>query len=284
MEREYPPGVLKRVQQIELDMLAEFDRICRKHGLVYFADGGTCLGAVRHGGFIPWDDDIDIGMPIDDYRRFEELAASELPSDMSFHTPRNDPGMVTLWGKLCKEGTLFVEQDAWETGSRTGIFLDIIPYINLNESSDKGVAQLNKTENLAKLNYIYRITNPSVLEGKQHAAFLRVAWLTSRFFVRRITSTDKILQRFDRLCECHDPSCWWGNPAAAKPWPYHRDVLFDPIEMDFDGLTIFAPHDPDAYLKELYGDYMTLPAPEKRHTHTPYVLSFGDEETFDLRG
>ena len=79
MDREYPPGTLARVQQIETNMLEAVDRICRKHGLTYWIDGGTCLGAVRHKGFIPWDDDIDVGMPMDDFLRFEELAKTELP-------------------------------------------------------------------------------------------------------------------------------------------------------------------------------------------------------------
>jgi len=266
-----------------MEMLAEFDRICRKYSLVYFADGGTCLGAVRHGGFIPWDDDIDIGMPIDDFRRFEELAPNELPEGMSFHTPRNDESMLPLWGKLCKDGTLFVEQDAWETGSRTGIFLDIIPYINLNDSNDRGVGQLKKTETLAKLNYIYRISNPSVLNGKKHAQLLRAGWGVARQLLHLVTSPERIRVRFEKCCYSPNPGEWWANPAAAKPWPYHKDTLFDPVEVAFGDMKIYAPRDCDAYLTELYGDYMTLPAPEKRHTHIPYVLDVGDGVLLDLQ-
>lgn len=283
MGREYPPGTLARVQQIELDMLREFDRICRANGLTYFADGGTCLGAVRHGGFIPWDDDIDIGMPIDDFLKFEEIAKNGLPFDMEFHTPHNDSNLLVLWGKLCKKNTLFVEQDAWETGSRTGIFLDIIPYINLNMSSSRGVRQLNRTEMLAKMNYIYRIAHPSVLEGKMSAGLLKKAWSIVRFLLHHTTTPEYILTKYEMACKCYDPSEWWANPAASKPWPYHHDALFDPVEMEFCDLVIFVPRDANTYLTTLYGDdYMVLPVPEKRHTHTPYILDLGDGLVFDL--
>ena len=77
--KPYPEGALERLQKEELKILEVIDSICRKHGLTYFIDAGTTLGAVRHGGFIPWDDDADVGMPYEDYKKFCEIAPHELP-------------------------------------------------------------------------------------------------------------------------------------------------------------------------------------------------------------
>ena len=283
LDREYPSGVLERVQQIETDMLAEIDRICRKHGLTYWIDGGTCLGAVRHKGFIPWDDDIDIGMPLEDYYKFADLCETELPEGMIFVTPQNNPNMLVLWGKLCAEGTLFVERDAWEIGVREGIFIDVFPYIRLNKSKDHGYSQLKRTQRWAKINYIYRIKSPSVLENKRWKNVGLVAWRMARAALHLISSPKRIARGFAKDCACKDPSNWWGNPAAAHPYPFREDVLFEPVELEFGELRVFAPHNWDSFLTDLYDDYMRLPAPEQRHTHTPYMLDLGDGKPIDLR-
>ena len=158
MDREYPPGTLARVQQIETNMLEAVDRICRKHGLTYWIDGGTCLGAVRHKGFIPWDDDIDVGMPMEDFLRFEELAKTELPEGMSLHIMKSDPTQYVLWGKLYQEKTTFIESDAEQAGCDECVFIDVFPYIRLDERrGDHGVGHLRRTQFWTKLIYIYRI-------------------------------------------------------------------------------------------------------------------------------
>ena len=85
----YAAKDLKKLQMVELDMLRTVDEFCRAHGLTYFLDGGTCIGAVRHGGFIPWDDDIDLGMMREDYERFVALFREQPPEGYSVHTVEN---------------------------------------------------------------------------------------------------------------------------------------------------------------------------------------------------
>ena len=100
---------LKKIQQIELDILLEVDRICKKHEIEYFLDFGTLLGAVRHSGFIPWDDDIDIGMTRDNYEKFLKIASSELKKDyflQNVYTERETP---FLYSKIRKNGKFTME-------------------------------------------------------------------------------------------------------------------------------------------------------------------------------
>lgn len=274
--QEYPEGVLERLQAIELDMLKAFDELCRKNKLTYFIDGGTTLGAVRHGGFIPWDDDIDIGMPMEDYMRFLELAPTQLPKGMSLHVMENTDGYYCMWAKIFMDGTILLEDDARDAGCEEGIFIDVFPYINMNRDSGKGEKQLRRTQLWCKAGYLYFIKTPTVLERMSHKRLAAAAWTFTRAFVRVAFTPKRLRAHYLKACAVKDPGDYWGNPCAARPYPYHKDVLFPVREVSFGDLRVYAPNNCDAYLSQLYGDYMTLPAPEDRHTHTPTYLDFGD--------
>ncbi len=283
-EREYPPGKLERVQALELDMLIQIDRICRRHDLTYWIDGGTCLGAVRHHGFIPWDDDIDVGMPLEDFQTFCEYAKEELPEGIALHQMETDASQYVLWGKLYHEGTTFVESDAWEAGCDECVFVDIFPYIRLEEKKgDHGVGHLRRTQLWTKLIYIYRIKRPTVLETLSWRPVAQLGWSVIHGFLRLTTTQEWLMHQFKKACKTDHPSEWWGNPSAARPYPFHESTLMSPVELDFEGHPVFAPHDWNRFLTDLYHDYMELPPVEKRHVHTPLILDVGDGEVIDLR-
>ena len=128
----YPEDSLQRLQAVDLEIAAAVDKICRENDIDYFIDGGTLLGAVRHGGFIPWDDDIDIGMPKDDFDRFCEIAPALLPKGYSLHTSANTKGFAPLWTKVFKNDTKFIEDVCTEAGYEQGIFVDILPFCRLD--------------------------------------------------------------------------------------------------------------------------------------------------------
>lgn len=274
--KEYPAGAIERVQSIERDMLSAVDKICRKHGITYFINGGTTLGAIRHGGFIPWDDDVDVGMPIEDYRRFLEIAPKELPEGMSLHVMENTKGYYCMWAKVFKDNTLLLEDDARDAGCDEGIFVDVFPYINMNKDNGKGERQLRRTQMWCKAGYLYFIRRPTVLEHMRRKRLAFVAWTVTRQVVRLLFNPKSLRAHFERACVVTDPGDYWGDPCAVRPFPFHKDVLFPVVEVEFDGMRVFAPHDCDAYLTQLYGDYKRIPGPEERHTHTPTVLDFGD--------
>lgn len=130
-----PKPLIKQVQAIELEILLEVDRICRKHRISYFLDSGTALGAVRHKGFIPWDDDIDIGMLRDDYERFLSVAQEEMGQDYFLQTYRTD-GTPIMFAKVRKTGTTFVEFRLRKFPINHGLFIDIFPYDYLPQEGD----------------------------------------------------------------------------------------------------------------------------------------------------
>ena len=118
---------LRKLQAIELELLIEFDRICRKHHIRYTLTGGTLLGAVRHGGFIPWDDDADVSMLRAEYERFRKACEADLNERYYFQDMHNTKGYRWGYGKLRKKGTLFLRENQEHMPYEQGVFIDIFP-------------------------------------------------------------------------------------------------------------------------------------------------------------
>lgn len=274
--REYPTGALERVQAIELEMLVAFHQVCAEHGLTYCLDGGSCLGAVRHGGFIPWDDDIDLGMPLDDFFRLARIADDVLPEGISFHWSQNTEGFVPLFGKLYRDGTRFVEDDFAAAGAEEGVFIDIFPYVQI-EDGPAGIKLLNRTQTIQKMLYLMANPQPTVLNS------LRPRWLFSagarvaNGALRLLASRERLERRFWRLCNTGVRTGIWANPTASRPFPFADGIMFPPSTIAFEGVEVNAPGRPEDFLRIVYGpDYLTPPPADKRHTHAPCVLDLGD--------
>ena len=133
--REYDEATLKKLQKTELEILKDFDDLCRENGLSYFGGGGTAIGAVRHHGMIPWDDDIDVGLVRKDYEKFLRIAKQKKYSDkyrvINAETMENYPLMSTRW---CKKGTKFKEDALKNIDGDLGIFLDIYCFDNIPDN------------------------------------------------------------------------------------------------------------------------------------------------------
>ncbi|MDL2274101.1 LicD family protein, partial [Oscillospiraceae bacterium OttesenSCG-928-G22] len=121
------PDELHKLQRVLLEMLLELDRVCKKHSIRYCLIAGTLLGAVRHGGFIPWDDDLDVGMTRGEYEKFRAVSHELDPARFFFQDHTTDPGYRWGWGRVRRLNSEFLRTGQEHMSMRTGIFLDVFP-------------------------------------------------------------------------------------------------------------------------------------------------------------
>ena len=272
----YPEGALQRLQQEELDIMLKIDELCRKEGLTYFLHSGTCLGAVRHKGFIPWDDDIDIGMPLKDYRRFLEIAPQLLPEGYSVHTMDNTPNFPAFFIKVFKDGTRFIDDVSLEAGFEQAIFVDIFPFIQIDERPKAEKKQLRSLDFWKSMMYLRYMANPHLPKKTPFKPLVSLGTKIVHAVLAKTVSPQQLKKQFERNFEPKCPSDRWMNACYVPSGICPGMILFPPVEMEFEGHMLFAPADPHAKMVIEYGDYMTLPPVEDRHAHTPEILDFGD--------
>ena len=275
MQGSYPPGVLERLQAAEREMLVAIDELCRAEGIDYFIEAGTLLGAMRHGGFIPWDDDIDVSMPYPDWLRFIQVANDKLPVGMSLHTPLDTPNMPMLWGKVFLDGTRFVDEIAAEAGMAQGIFIDVFPYCRLDADLVTAVRQQREARRIQSLCYLHYLAHPKVPRDTSLRALKVAGCVAAHLTVARPFGARRCMDALARVSLTENPSGDWFMPCYPD-WRYPGSLMFPTQDIAFDGLTLRAPAKPDEMLRIYYGDYTQLPPEEDRYTHLPLQLDFGD--------
>ena len=233
---------LRDAQMLMVEILEDVHNLCEKHGLKYFLDGGTLIGAVRHKGFIPWDDDIDIGMPREDYEKFIEIAKKELPDNLFLQTFETDK-YYDVYPVPCKiryNGTLFFEEGTKENlRMHNGVYIDIFPY-----------------DNLPKFKVIYKI---------QRTLSYNILKIITKMF-----PSERRRKFFDYLIKWNDPDSEYMGYGVDTFWSeyvYKKSDYFDLVKLNFEGREFYAPKNYDSILTQLYGDYMIMPKEEDRVWH-----------------
>lgn len=276
---------LKKLQETELDILLAIDAFCEENGIEWFMDAGTALGAMRHGGFIPWDDDIDIGMIREHYERFVELAQDGLPEGYSLQTFENNESFAGLFAKVYKDGTAFHTKETIEAGCDQGIFVDIFPYDVLAQDSSQRARQLKTARTWQSVSYLYHAKTITVPHKGVMGAIERFGCRMAHYFVRAFTSRAAIERRFDA-------SRSFGGPASDEymllSWPSmkpcRKQDMVPPARVSFCGHALPIAAKPEQYLENMYGDWRQIPAPEDRRTHLPEFLDFGDGTVWHADG
>ena len=263
-------NVLKKLQKTELEILLEVDRICKDNNITYQLHAGTLLGAVRHKGFIPWDDDIDILMPIKDYNKFCKVCRSNLNEDYFLQTILTDK-FNHFFAKVRKNGTQMVEEGLCNLKSQ-GIWIDIFPLVKV----DKSTSWLSKhNKRLHSLRRFLKKVN-STAPLKQLTIDKKLLRLMPKRLIHAVAGIYSRLlfhnnKRYDACC------CLDGGDCFQSRFP--SDLFDETCEVEFEGHLFPAPKQYDKYLTMAYGDYMTPPPPEKRNggCHTVIHIDFGSE-------
>lgn len=268
---ELSSSEFRRIQLIELELLTELDRVCRQHRINYVIWGGTMLGAIRHKGFIPWDEDADVAMLREDYERFKSVISDLDPSVCFFQDNTTDPYYRWGYGKLRRTGTKYIRLGQEHLKCQTGIFLDIFPYDDIPKWLPLQMLQDFYCYCLRK------ITWSEV--GKVSATGMKKLWFS-------LLSKIPIEWVFDRLAWIHNKSnnstpnrvtclmytaigkLYYKSPIKER-YGIPKKWLLEREEFEFEGHHFYGSRYYDDYLTYLFRDYMKLPPVEERGQHLP---------------
>lgn len=256
--QEHQRTELRQVQLKQLGILREIDKICRKHDIDYWLDGGTILGAVRHGGFIPWDDDIDIAMRLEDLPRFAVACEADLPPHLYLQTQETEPSCRLPISKVRDCDSFLVEYaDDFTRPYGKGLYVDIFPMITYPSVSKNFVKKV--AGGYCKAN--------AILQSQHYYSWRSVAELF--WFGAKRACLRTLWWVADKLWNTGEYTC---NVLHNNGYGImHRtDAIFPLSTVQFEGEEFLAPANPDAYLRDLYRNYMELPPEEKRHGHAVF--------------
>ncbi len=253
---------IKEIQQIELGILEKVHDFCTTNNIRYAICGGTLLGAIRHKGFIPWDDDIDIHIPRPDYERFCREFKS---TDCSVHCLGNDKDYIFPYAKVYDNRTLLIE--TYNPTVKAGVFIDVFPIDGVKDDKD-AISALKYRDTLHLLNHLRR--TPLFKKGRACWKTLGVLILrpiTYFFTARRVADLihRKMVQRaFDGMSKI-GLLVGGGGYGVKEIMP--RSVMDVYIDVEFAKKKFKTYVGWETHLRNVYGDYMKLPPPEKRKSH-----------------
>lgn len=258
---------IDELKRIELEIMDEIDRICKENNIQYYLFGGTLIGAVRHKGFIPWDDDIDICMLREDYDRFESIMNSTKNEKIRLFTSRNTPGYFHPWNKVCAIGTEVIEPGV-KPIKGLGVFIDIFPMDNTpNSTIATRVLQV-------RLYFNYKLKwYSSLKEYVESNNVIKNLVGKIMFSHARRFPPEKYARRMDKLSPRGLKAKQLINSMGGGVSVYSSGIFDKAIICDFEDREFPIPSGYDELLRVLYGDYMTLPPVEKRqggHQVTAY--------------
>lgn len=282
MSGQYDPESLKKVQACELEILKDFISVCEENNLTYFGFAGTGIGAIRHGGFIPWDDDIDVAMPREDYDKMTSIFKEKFSDKYTVVNAAEFNDYPVMNTHIIINSTQFVTEEERKLKYPKGIFLDIFPLDKTAPTEKLLKKQAYTAWFFSKLLILKHIPFPHVpfkgIKAKLAHAITATAW----FFLNLFCISHKFL--YKRVISA---SCKYNDTNSDKfgffcstivfAQTYSMDDIFPLRPIKFEGIDMNFPNKLEKTLTNVFGDFMQLPPPEKRKNHMPYKLEFPKE-------
>lgn len=257
---------VKQVQQKILEVMKYIDKLCHDNGIVYYIMGGTALGAVRHGGFIPWDDDLDIFMTPSEYEKFKKVFEAEDSSLFVLQEWRITPDYLE-YAKVRMNGTTFIEEAFKDRKDlHQGIYVDIMILHKVPES--KFIQKLVYYESkfvtlyaLSQRNWKPKSTSQKLV---LNSLKLMPCKLMAKCFYRRIYKYDDMTTNYKY--------CYWITPAKFRSGLFDSSFFSDPMDISFEDTVLLGSKKIKEYLEYRYGDYMKLPSKEAQQAAVHAML------------
>lgn len=255
---------LDDIKAIELDILLVIDKICKENNIDYFLDSGTLLGSIRHKGFIPWDDDIDIGMIREDYDNFISIIESKLPEGYYAQTPLNGKNKYFGFTKIRKSGTHMVEHGFDYSDDENGIWVDVFPY-DLVDNDDRLQRQLKKYKVISKLSVLRSF--PEAQSGS--SVFKRGLRSLLRFFTLvhdeqyYYDSLENLATKTTNNHNCLYICFYYMTDVVLLD----KDDIYPLKESEFEQNMFPIINNHEKYLEQIYGDWWVIPDEKDRVVH-----------------
>lgn len=262
-----------QLRNAQLYILDEIKRICTLHNIEYFLDGGSMLGAVRHQGFIPWDDDIDVGMKLEHYKKFLAIAERELGEDFFIDNHEHNQDCALVFSKIRLKETLYLELKGNKNALHNEIFVDVFPYYYV--SDNKIVRNIEALQ--------MRILSQALLEKSGYKVWAGEGIRKRLKFIPidllgACLSKKYIHQKMNNILTRHTNTkymCIHEGGRFYQFWNMPSEIFNHYVMASFEGELYPVLEDYDTYLTIAYGDYMTLPPESQRVTHNIVKLDLG---------
>lgn len=266
------PSTLKKLQETELEIADEVFRICKKHDIRCSLAGGSAIGAVRHRGFIPWDDDIDLAMPRPDYDRFIEACEQDLKSQYFLQCFKTEKNCAFIFAKVRKNGTRLPEKYSEHIDMHQGVWVDIFVY---DKVSDDAAIRAKDLRSLFLFRNLLIVKTGFKIPENRSGILQIIAYRISRI-PASLSSRNLLIRKCEQIMTSHK------NEKTQFLFPYggaydnDKELMpanfFDElIDVPFEDKTFKLVKNYDLYLTSLFGDYMTPPPPEKRSAPNHFI-------------
>lgn len=287
MSKQYEPQVLRKLQLAQCLIMEDFIKICEENNLDYFIFAGCAIGVERHGGFIPWDDDIDIGMLRADYERFKEIAKNNYSDRYEILEISENDKFPFLNMEFKRKGTRNVPEIFKDCDVDMGIDVAIYPFDNVADDIKKRKRQLRSVFFWHKIKILREFGHPVLFmsgwKKKLVSAICLIAHTMLKLFHISHAFINK--QYLKSALKYNDTKTEWVSCFfATTPMEnsMKRSEIFPLADKKFEYLTVKVPGKNHECLTRKFGDYMQIPPPEKQKNHVPYILDFGPFEDLQI--
>ncbi|WP_195469801.1 LicD family protein [Clostridium sp. D43t1_170807_H7] len=269
-------ATLREAQILMKTILRDIDKICRENNISYWIESGTMLGAKRHNGFIPWDDDIDIGMMRKDYERFLELAPSHLPDDLFLQNAQLDSGVENSWSKVRHKYSKLIEE--YNAEYHEGLFVDIFPY-DFYECNLTDKSYIRKK--ISEINYLMLFKSKLPYEKNIVENLKRgIAKGYKQILIRKDLNefcVDRQKKAINGIKKENARFVGYGSEIGEFDFDRYmeKDIIFPVKEGEFEDIKVKIPNDSHRYLTTIYGEsYMDIPKIEDRYNHNKGIYIY----------
>lgn len=287
MSKQYDQKVLRKLQLAQCIILEDFIKICDEHNLSYFIFAGCAIGVERHGGFIPWDDDIDIGMLRVDYEKFKDIALKEYADKYEILEISQNDKFPFLNMEFKRKGTRNVPEIFKDSDVDMGIDVAIYPFDNVADDKHKRKNQLRSVFFWHKIKILREFGHPVLfIKGWKRTVVSAICVIAHTLLKLFNVSHSFINKQYLKSAlkyndsETEWVSCFFGTTPMENSMK--RSDIFPLAEKKFEYLTVKIPGRNHECLTRKFGDYMQIPPPEKQKNHVPYILEFGPFENVEI--